>query len=111
MPGILKSADLVISRAGASTIAEIISLQVPAILIPSPYVANNHQYYNAKALKDKNCAEMLSEENLDIINLSNTIDMMLDNNKVYIDNLKNMDIVDSGELIYDKIKEMLESAK
>ena len=111
LPGILKSADLVVSRAGASTIAEIINLHVPSILIPSPYVANNHQFYNAKALKDKNCAEMLSEENLDVINLSNTIDMMLDNKDVYIDNLKKLDIIDSGELIYNKIKEMLESAK
>ena len=111
LPGILKSADLVVSRAGASTIAEITTLKVPAIFIPSPYVANNHQYYNAKAMKDKNCAEMLSEENLDVINLSNTIDMMLDNKDVYIDNLKKMDVVDSGELIYNKIKEMLESAK
>lgn len=111
LPGILKSADLVVSRAGASTIAEIINLHVPSILIPSPYVANNHQYYNAKALKDKNCAEMLSEENLDVINLSNTIDMMLDNKDVYIDNLKSLEVIDSGELIYNKIKEMLESAK
>lgn len=111
LPGILKSADLIVTRAGASTIAEIISLKIPSIFIPSPYVANNHQYYNAKALKDKNCAEMLSENNLDVINLSNTIDMMLDNSKVYIDNLKKMEVIDSAELIYNKIKEMLESAK
>ena len=43
----MKDAYLIISRAGASTISEILSLKVPSILIPSPYVANNHQYYNA----------------------------------------------------------------
>ena len=42
LPGLMKSADLIISRAGASTISEIISTHIPSILIPSPYVANNH---------------------------------------------------------------------
>ena len=53
LSSIMKVSDLVISRAGASTISEILSLNKPSILIPSPYVANNHQYYNALELKEK----------------------------------------------------------
>ena len=107
LPGILKSADLLITRAGASTIAEIESLKIPAIFIPSPYVANNHQYYNAKSLKDMNCAEFIEEESLDVDKLSNMVDMMLKNKDVYVDNLKKLKNIDSSELIYNKIKELV----
>lgn len=51
----MSSADIIISRAGASTISEILALNKPSILIPSPYVANNHQYYNALELKIRTC--------------------------------------------------------
>ena len=51
LAGLMKNAYLIISRAGASTISEILALKIPSILIPSPYVANNHQYYNALDLR------------------------------------------------------------
>lgn len=54
----------IICRAGATTLAEITALGLPAILIPSPYVANNHQYYNAKALVDAGAAVMIEESEL-----------------------------------------------
>lgn len=57
----LKAADLVVSRAGALTVAEIILAGVPAILIPSPNVTGNHQYFNAKALSEKGGAHILEE--------------------------------------------------
>ena len=47
LPSLLKNTDLIVTRAGASTMSEILSLNLPAIFIPSPYVANNHQYHNA----------------------------------------------------------------
>ena len=50
--GLMKDADLIITRSGASTIAEITSIGLPAIMVPSPYVTNNHQYINAKSLED-----------------------------------------------------------
>jgi len=56
--------DLVLARAGATTIAEILFLGVPAILVPSPNVAENHQYYNAKSLADKGAALLLEDKNL-----------------------------------------------
>ncbi len=61
---LLNSVDVVISRAGASTLSEIIALNVLSILIPSPYVTNNHQYKNAKFLLDKNACQMIQEKDL-----------------------------------------------
>jgi len=49
----IKEADFAISRAGASTLFELVSNQLPTLFIPYPYAAGNHQYYNAKWLVDK----------------------------------------------------------
>lgn len=56
--------DGLVCRAGATTIAEITAIGLPAILIPSPYVANNHQYYNASVLKNAGAAELVEEKDL-----------------------------------------------
>lgn len=56
--------DGMICRAGATTLAELTALGIPSILIPSPYVANNHQYYNARMLVDRHAAEMIEEKDL-----------------------------------------------
>jgi UDP-N-acetylglucosamine--N-acetylmuramyl-(pentapeptide) pyrophosphoryl-undecaprenol N-acetylglucosamine transferase len=56
--------DLVISRAGATSIAEILFIGVPAILVPSPNVAENHQDYNAKSLADQKAAVFVQDEDL-----------------------------------------------
>ena len=61
---VMKNSTLLVSRAGATTLAEITAMGMPAILIPSPYVPNNHQYYNAKSLIDKNAALMIEEKDL-----------------------------------------------
>ena len=58
---VMRSADLVISRAGASTIGELTALGVPALMVPSPYVANNHQEKNARALEEAGGAVVLTE--------------------------------------------------
>lgn len=62
--------DLIVCRSGASTVAEVESFGLPSLLIPSPYVANNHQFYNAKSLFDKNACDMLLEEDIhdDVLN-------------------------------------------
>ena len=51
-----RAADLVVSRAGASSISEFCLLGMPVILVPSPNVAENHQYHNAMALVNKDAA-------------------------------------------------------
>ena len=63
MPVVMAAADLVICRAGASTIGELTALGKPAILVPSPFVAANHQYKNAKVLADRGGVELIEEKN------------------------------------------------
>jgi UDP-N-acetylglucosamine--N-acetylmuramyl-(pentapeptide) pyrophosphoryl-undecaprenol N-acetylglucosamine transferase len=60
----MNAADVVISRAGAMTLSELSYLRKPAILIPSPYVADNHQFKNAKALADADAALLVEEKDL-----------------------------------------------
>ena len=61
---VMKNSTLLVCRAGATTLSEIAAIGMPAILIPSPYVPNNHQYYNGLALVDKNAALMIEEKDL-----------------------------------------------
>ena len=64
MPELLAAADLVISRAGALTLAELEAVGRAAILIPSPNVAENHQYYNALELQKAGAAVVIEEKDL-----------------------------------------------
>ena len=61
MAAAYRAADLVVSRAGASTISEIQLLGVPSVLVPSPNVAEDHQLKNALALADRNAAVMVQD--------------------------------------------------
>jgi UDP-N-acetylglucosamine--N-acetylmuramyl-(pentapeptide) pyrophosphoryl-undecaprenol N-acetylglucosamine transferase len=58
------AADLVLARAGATTIAELLALGKPSILAPSPHVAANHQYHNAKSLENAGAAITTTDETL-----------------------------------------------
>lgn len=60
----MKNATVVVARGGATTSAEITAMGIPAILIPSPYVPNNHQVCNALALQNENAAIMIEEKDL-----------------------------------------------
>ena len=62
MAVVMRAADLVICRAGASTISELTALGVPALIVPSPYVTNNHQEKNARALEEVGGAVVLLEK-------------------------------------------------
>lgn len=106
LPALMKDADLIISRAGASTISEIIATNIPSILIPSPYVANNHQYYNALALKELGVSKMIEQDHLSKETLEGEIKAILDNSKELdrIKNiLKNMDKPNPSTIIYNEI--------
>ncbi len=104
LSGLMKVADLIISRAGASTISEILSLNLPSILIPSPYVANNHQYYNAKDLSDKGLSIMLEQENLTTITLKNAINECFANENKMKEKLKQVPKLEASRIIVDEIK-------
>ena len=109
MSGLLKNIDVIVSRAGASSLSEIIALSIPAIIIPSPYVANNHQYYNALSLHNKNAIVMIEEKDLDKELLNDSIDKCLD--KKFSNELKkNMgefNIKNSSTVIYNVLKNLV----
>ena len=76
------TADLAICRAGATTLAEIAASGVPSVLIPSPFVPNNHQYYNALELSEHGASVLLEEKNLTPGLLADTVnDLMKDSDK------------------------------
>lgn len=110
LPSIMKKTDLMISRAGASTMSEIMALSIPTIFIPSPYVTNNHQYKNAKDLCDRNASWLIEEKDLSKTTLIKMIDDALTNEKKYNEvkeNLSTLGIKDSGTRIYNVLKEMI----
>ena len=108
--GIMKNTDLMITRAGASTISEILSLGVPAIFVPSPYVANNHQYFNAREIKEKEAALMIEEKDLNCETLIKEINNLLKDKKRYETikaNIKKLGMNKASELIYDYVKGLI----
>ena len=62
---LLKQSDLCITRAGASSLAELSLLKIPFIAIPLPTSKDNHQYENAKYYKDKDCCWVIDQQNFD----------------------------------------------
>ena len=110
LASIMKDAYLVISRAGASTISEILALKIPSILVPSPYVANNHQYYNALDLVNMKVSEILEEKNLDPSIIQVMINELVYNEKKYNEmkkNLERLNVKAASTIIYDEIKDLL----
>lgn len=111
LSGLMKDMDLIISRAGASTLAEIMTLRKPSILIPSPYVANNHQYYNALSIFNENAGIMLEEKDLNANSLKESINKILTDEKYYKEiekNLARISIDNASSEIYKRIKDLIE---
>ena len=110
MPTCMAAADLVICRAGAITLSEIQAMGKPAILIPSPNVAENHQYHNAMALVNAGAAEIIEESELSGETLMKTVDKMLldpEKLKTISENSRKMAITDANERIYSIVKKTL----
>lgn len=107
---LLKDSDLIVSRAGASTIAEITAIGLPAILVPSPYVTNNHQYKNAKELSDKGACIIVSEEDFSKETIIKEIDRIFDNKEMYdkmSKDSRSLGIDDSATRIYEEIRKII----
>lgn len=110
LAGLMKDADVIVSRAGASSISEIIALKKLAILIPSPYVANNHQYFNALSCANNKACVMIEESALTTSVLKSQIDELLHDLEKQINmklNLSKMQKNDSSTIIYEVLKEMI----
>ncbi len=80
MNEIYKISDLVISRAGANTISEIIEYNIPAILVPYPYAVADHQHYNADYLAVRGKAIMIKDNDLDGKKLYRILKMLAGDN-------------------------------
>ncbi|WP_316607166.1 undecaprenyldiphospho-muramoylpentapeptide beta-N-acetylglucosaminyltransferase [uncultured Ruminococcus sp.] len=106
----LAACDLVVSRAGAITLSEIQAKGRPAVLIPSPYVTENHQYHNAMSMVRKKAAKLIEEKDLDGKTLIETVDSILTDLSTlgeYRKNAQSLAITDANERIYKTIKEVL----
>lgn len=101
----MKNADIIVSRAGATTLSEIIALKKPSIIIPSPYVTDNHQHINALSLSNKDAAVLMPESNID--SLFDVINVLINDekrlNKIAA-NLNALSSSDSNAIIYNNIK-------
>ena len=109
MPALMKDIDLMVTRCGAGSICEAMALQLPCIYIPSPFVANNHQYHNAISLKTAKAGEMLEEKDLTSDKLKEVINKILDDERYYKEiqnNLKKLSINNSSTIIYNILKEL-----
>lgn len=110
LAGLMKNCDLIITRAGATTLSEILALKKPSIIIPSPYVANNHQYYNALDLVNLKVAELIEEKNLSAELIQISINEIMANKhkyNEYINNLKKLNVKKTTDIIYEEIRKLI----
>ena len=102
----MPAADLVICRAGASSLAELEALSKASILIPSPTVAENHQYFNALSLSKRGAAELIEEKDLTSEKLKDIFEKMVSDETVleqYGENANKLAVSDAREKIVDCI--------
>lgn len=106
---IIQHVDLMICRAGATTLAEITALGKPSIVIPSPYVAHNHQFYNASVLVEHKATFMIEEKDLNAHNLKDKIEQIMQNDqlrKQMGEGAKKLGFPNACQEIYTLIKQM-----
>ncbi len=103
------AADIVISRAGASSVSELCIVGKPIIFIPSPNVAEDHQTKNAKSIVDKNGALMLKESELNEKFESVFSDLLSNENqqKELSKNIKSLALPNATKLIVDEILKLI----
>ena len=110
IPKCLPAADLVICRSGASTLSELQALGKPSILIPSPYVTENHQYHNAMALVENGAAVILEEKNLNAESITENVNNLI-GNRAKLENIgkcaRDMAVIDATARIYETLCEII----
>ncbi len=114
MAVLMRAADLVICRAGASTISELTALGTAAIIVPSPNVTNNHQEKNARVLSDHGAARLILEgESSGERLLKETLEILSDEalRRRMEANMAALGVPDANERIYDTVMELLRREK
>lgn len=112
MPTMIAAADLVLARAGASSISEIVASGTPCILIPSPNVTNNHQEKNARVIEARGAAKVILEQDCDGASLYEAAKALLLDAKqceTMRCNQHKMAALDSTERIYEILCELAEA--
>jgi UDP-N-acetylglucosamine--N-acetylmuramyl-(pentapeptide) pyrophosphoryl-undecaprenol N-acetylglucosamine transferase len=101
------AADLVITRAGATNIAEFAAQAKPCIVVPNPILTGGQQIHNAKVLSDSNSAVILDESNLDnLANLVNELIVSPEKLKLLSENINKLAVYNSADIIADLLNEI-----
>ena len=106
---LLKGCQLAVVRAGATTIAELCAIGTASILIPSPYVPNNHQYYNALELSKEGAGVLIEEKDLTAEKLADTVNSLMKDNDRILEmktNARNLGRTDAAEKMIALCKEL-----
>ncbi len=112
MPRCMAAADLVICRCGAMTLSELPAAGKPSILIPSPYVAENHQYHNAMVLVGRGAALCIEEKDLTADSLWDAICAVTGDParlREMEQNVRKAAILDADERIYRELEKKLKN--
>ncbi len=110
MEEIFFAADVVVGRAGAITVSEITALGKAAVLIPSPYVAHNHQEYNARYLEKNGAAKVVLENEVSGKRIAEEISDILKNQETLgkmQSSSRKIGIADACKTIYNCVKEII----
>jgi UDP-N-acetylglucosamine--N-acetylmuramyl-(pentapeptide) pyrophosphoryl-undecaprenol N-acetylglucosamine transferase len=110
MPVVMDAADVMLSRAGASTISEISAIACPSILVPSPNVTANHQEKNARVLSEHKAAVLMLEPECTGDKLYQQVQTMLADSDALADmrqELRTMAVADANERIYRVLLEVM----
>ena len=102
-------ADVIISRAGAIAISELCCIGKPVILVPSPNVAENHQYKNAQSLVNKNAALLVEDDQLNckLVDILKGLLKSEDNQASLSSNIKKIAITDAADRIAEIALELV----
>lgn len=106
----MNAADLVVSRAGASTLAELTAIGKPAVLVPSPYVTDNHQEHNARAVEKNGGAVVILENDFNAESINDAVISIVEDKKRLAQMKKNscqMGVKNSAERICNEILSLI----
>jgi len=107
---LMNKANICLTRAGASTLAELVFLNIPHLAIPLPTSKDNHQFENASFYNQHGCNWILNQNEINDTNLANKLFNIIDNKEEYLDkkiNMKNFSYQNTWNNINQKIKSII----
>ena len=86
----MSKCNIAITRCGASTIAELVYLNIPFIGIPFPFAKDNHQFYNAKFYEEKDCCWLYNQKDISLDKMLDLFNSIIENPKIYSKKYENL---------------------